>query len=205
MAGRGVDLLVVRILQGCCRLMWGYRPRMMPHIVASKGAGGALRWFMSTMPRFLTTMHVLGPLRTHLSCMLISVHNGCIYCAYGHGYALELIYLRDRGRLFPLDARTLTDWFDLGPRTLADRLRSVLQDAGLHGEAIWVDRTLDLLGGDHQPADESEVRLAHLVTMIGEMNGIATAAGIEPDGAQNPVNKNAALRTRLAAMRTATS
>lgn len=203
MGGGGLGPLVARVLQWCCRRMWGYRPAMIPHIVECKGAGGALRWFASNMPRYLTTMHVLGPLRTHLSCLVISLYNGCIYCAFGHGYALELVYLRERNRLFPLDARTLEAWLDLDPRTLAERLRHVLQSAGMHRDALWADRTIDLLGGDHQPADETEVRIAHLIAMIGEMNGIAIAAGVAPDGAQNPVFKNAELRARNAALRSA--
>jgi ribosomal protein L12E/L44/L45/RPP1/RPP2 len=203
MAGRGVDRLVAALLQACCRQLWGFAPRMIPHIVASKGPFGALRWFAVNMPRYFRTMHVLGPLRTHLSCMVISLYNGCIYCAYGHGYALELIYLRDRDRLFPLDASTLSGWLHLGPRELNERLRTVLQDAGMHGEAVWVDLTLDLLRGQQQPVDENEARLVHLIEMLGAMNAIAVAAAVEPDGAQNPINKNAAMKARNAQLRAA--
>jgi hypothetical protein len=183
--------------------MWGYRPVMIAHIVERKGAVGALGWFMANMPRYLMTMHVLGPIRTHLSCLVISLYNGCRYCAYGHGYALELLYLRDRDRLFPLDARDVDGWLGLEPRVLGDRMRGLLQEAGMHREAIWVDRTLDLLSGDHQPADPAEARLAHLVAMIGEMNGIAVAAGVDPDGAQNPINKNVRIRARNDELRAA--
>ncbi|GAY07485.1 hypothetical protein TOK_3505 [Pseudonocardia sp. N23] len=180
--------------------MWGFAPRMVPHIVARKGVGGALRWFAANMPRYLTTLHVLGPVRTHLAALVVSLHNGCIYCAFGHGYALELLYLRDRDRLFPLDARTLRGWLGLEPRELADRMREVLHDAGMHAETLWVDQTLAVLRGQH-PVDAAEVRLAHLVAMVSEMNSIATTAGVEPDEAQNPVNKDGALRQRHAALR----
>jgi hypothetical protein len=39
--------------------------------------------------------------------------------------------------------------------------------------------------------------------MLGVMTRIAIEAGIEPDEAQNPINKNAALKQRYAELRAA--
>jgi alkylhydroperoxidase family enzyme len=169
---------------------------MIPEFVRRKGAISALTWFAANMPRMLTTMRVLGPVRTHLACVVISLHNSCVYCAFGHAYALELLYLRDRGQLFPLDARTLGGWLHLPPRELSERLREVLRQAGLHTEALWVDRTLGLVTGDQQPIDAAEARLAHLVRMVGMMNRLANDAGVEPDQAHDPINKNRAVKRR---------
>jgi hypothetical protein len=130
------------------------------------------------------------------------MRNGCTYCAYGHAFALELIYLRDRGHLFPVDARTIATWQDVDPRELARRLRTVLQEAGLHAETLWVDRTLALADGAG-PADADEARIAHLIRMIGRMNRIAVEAGVEADEAQNPINKSVALKQRYAELRAA--
>jgi alkylhydroperoxidase family enzyme len=201
----GLARLVTRMLESMCRVLWGFAPRMLPHVVARLGPVRSLLWFTVNMPRLLRTMHVLGPLRTHLAAVAISLHNGCTYCAYGHAFALELIYLRDNGRLFPVDARTLAGWRDLEPRELGRRLRRVLQDAGLHTEVLWVDRTLALAAGEHRPVDQDEARIAHLVGMFGRMNRIAVEAGVEPDEAQNPVNKDAALKARYTAMRATAS
>ncbi|MFR9806628.1 hypothetical protein ACL02T_30705 [Pseudonocardia sp. RS010] len=204
MAGGVVDRVTVRVLEAGCRGMWGFAPRMIPHIVARMGALGALGWFFVNMPRYLVSMKVLGHERTHLAGMVISLYNGCHYCAYAHGYALELLYLRDRDRLFPLDARTLEGWLGLPPRQLADRVQEVLRAAGMQAEALWVDTTLGLLRGDQQPVDGAELRLAHLVRMFGTMNRIAVEAGCtEPDEAQNPVNKDRAVKERNAALRAA--
>ncbi|AEA26270.1 hypothetical protein Psed_4107 [Pseudonocardia dioxanivorans CB1190] len=200
MGGRAVDRIVTGLLEWGCRRMWGFAPRMIPHIVAHKGAAGSLRWFAANMPRYLTTLHVLGPARTHLAALVVSLLNGCVYCAYGHGYALELIYLRDRDRLFPFDARAVHAWAGLPPRALAERMRAVLQAAGMHAEVIWADRTIEMLAGS-QPVDAAEARIAHVVRMLSEMNAIASAAGVEPDEAQNPVNKDHGLKERHAAMR----
>jgi hypothetical protein len=202
--GMSLERLVIRLLESMCRMLWGFAPRMIPHIVRRLGPGRSVFWFAANMPRLLLTMHVFGPLRTHLAAVAISLHNGCTYCAYGHAFALELVYLRDRGRLFPVDARTIATWQDMASWALARRLRHVLEDAGLHAETLWVDRTLALAAGS-RPVDRDEARIAHLVRMLGRMNRIAVEAGVEPDEAQNPVNKNAGLKLRYAQLRAATS
>jgi alkylhydroperoxidase family enzyme len=199
-----LERFVTRMLESLCRAMWGFAPRMLPHIVRNLGPGRSLAWFAANMPRLLWTMYVLGPVRTHLAAVAISLHNGCTYCAYGHAFALELIYLRDRGRLFPVDARTLASWQDVPPRELGRRLRRVLQEAGLHAETLWADRTLALAAGETRPVDADEARIDHLVRMLGRMNRIAVEAGIEPDEAQNPVNKDRGLKERYAELRAVT-
>jgi hypothetical protein len=201
MAQRTLERLTTRAIWTMCRALWGFSPRMIPHIVHRMGPFRALRWFASNFPRYLVTLRVLGPVRFHLACVAISLHNSCTYCAFGHAYALELVYLRDRDRLFPLDARTLAGWLNLEPRELERRLHGVLHEAGLHAEAVWVDRTLALAAGTQQPVDRLEARIAHLVRMLGTINKIAIESRVEPDEAQNPVNKNTAVKARYAELR----
>ena len=189
---------VLRIVGRVCIALWGYTPGVIPAMVATMGSGPALRWFAANFPRFLVTLRVLGPVRTHLAGLTISLVNGCMYCAYGRAHALELIHLRDRDLLFPLDARTLESWNGLSRREIGLRLRGVLEEAGMHAEVIWVNRTLALLDGA-PPVDADERRIAHLCRMVGTMNAIAVAAGTTPDGAHDPVNKDAALKARLLA------
>lgn len=167
------------------------------------GCRGGSAPVAANFPRFLVTPYVLGPVRAHPVGLTISLRNGCGYCAYGRAHALELIYLRDRGRLFPLDARTLDSWTDLSPREISARLRAVLEQAGLHSEVVWVDRTLALAEGDTRPIDATEARIAHLCLMVGTMNAIAIAAGSPLDGAHDAVNKDTALKERLAALHAA--
>jgi hypothetical protein len=201
MTGRSQGWWVTSVVQACCRQLWGFSPAVIAGVVQDKGPLRSLMLFIANMPRYLTTMRVLGPVRTHLACATISLNNGCAYCAFGQAYALELIYLRDTGRLFPLDVNTLSDWLDLEPRQLGAQLREVLREAGLHSELVWVDLTLAFAAGEQQPIDDDEVRLAHLVRMISEMNRIADAIGASPDGAQDAVNKDVRLKARHAALR----
>ena len=193
-----MDDFVSGLLQGLCRWMWACSPTMIPSLVRSRGAVRGLWWFARNMPRYLVTLRVMGALHTHLACVAISLHNGCTYCAYGHAHALELIYFRDRNRLFPVDAATLARWQGLPPRRLAEKLRGVLEEAGMHAEALWVDRILGLARGEQQPFGPNEKRLAHLVGMVGVMNAAAMECEVVPGEAMDTVNKDSDVKGRHA-------
>jgi hypothetical protein len=195
--------LTVRGLETLCGVMWGFSPQFITQVVDHMGPLRALGWFCANMPRYLVSMWLLGATRAHLACIVASLRNGCLYCAYGHVYALELLYLREHGRLFPLDATTLDEWLGLDARALRARLRAVLVEAGLHTEVIWADRILALAEGPQQPVDATEARLAHILRMATTMNRIAISGGATPDEAHDPVNKDAAVKTRHAALRAA--
>jgi hypothetical protein len=197
--------LVVLALEGMCKIIWGFPPTLIALMVDDMGTGTALMWFMTNMPRFMISRAVLGPVRVHLTCIITSLRNSCIYCAYGHAYALELIYLRDHGRLFPMNVGLLDDWLGIDPRVLRRRLHAVLVEAGLHAETIWADRIIALADGDQQPVDATEARIAKLMRMVTTMNVIANAADATPQEAHDPVNKNAAVKARHAALRAASS
>lgn len=203
MAAGALDRAVVRTFEVTVRAMWGFTPRVMEHLVADLGPLRAVGFMATHMPRYQRTLQVLGPLRTHLACLAISLVNGCRYCAFGQAYALELLHLREHGALFPIDAQSLSTWIDLPIEELRGRLHLVLEAAGLHAEVVWIDGTIDLATGAQQPIDADEARIAHLVVMIGQLNRVGIAHGIEPDEAHDPVNKDAALRARCAELRAA--
>lgn len=196
MAVRGSDRVAVRVLEGIGLRLWGFPPRLMAPIVAQLGPFRALAWFVRNMPRYERTLRTLGPLRTHLACTLISLHNGCRYCSFGHLYAVELVYLEQRGTLFPLDARSVPEWIGLRPHELRNRMVDVLQQADLHGEVLWVDTTLALASGTQRPVDWQEARIAHLVSMFRVLNDVGIASDIDPDEAHDPLNKDACLKAR---------
>ena len=118
--------------------------------------------------------------------MVTSLRNGCIYCAHGHVYALELLYVRDHGRLFPIDANALDEWFGLDARALRRKLHAALAEAGLHTEVIWADRIVALADGSQQPVDGDEARIVHLMRMADTMNEIAVSAGSGPRRRRTP-------------------
>lgn len=196
MAESGIERLAVRLLERLGHQLWGFPPRLMAPIVAELGAVRAVGWFAGNMPRYERTLRLLGPLRTHLACTVVSLHNGCRYCSFGHAYAVELIYLKERGRVFPCDAQAMAEWLELEPGELRQRMVDVLERADLHSEVLWVDRTLALAGGLQRPVDQDEARIAHLVRMFAVLNTIGKAGAVKPDEAHDPINKDAALKAR---------
>jgi len=78
-----------------------------------------------------------------------------------------------------------------------------LANAGLHTEAIWVDRIVALAEGSQTPVDAAEVRLAHVIRMADTASRIAAAGNATPDEAHDPVNKDAAVKARHSELRAA--
>jgi hypothetical protein len=196
MTQRESNQFAVRVLELIGQRLWGFPPRLMAPIVDQLGPLPALTWFARNMPRYERTLRILGPLRTHLACALISLYNGCRYCSFGHLYAVELVYLEKRSELFPLDARSVSDWIDLHPGELRKRMVDVLQQADLHGEVMYVDKTLGLASGAQRAVDAEEARIAHLVSMFRVLNDAGIAGKVEPDEAHDPLNKDLRLKAR---------
>jgi hypothetical protein len=195
---------VTALLEGAGNQMWGFTPRLMAPTVRQLGPVGALRWFAANMPRYLLTLRVYGALRTHLVGTVISLLNGCPYCTYGEAYAFQLIYLRDSGRLFPLDEFEMGELCGQSPASIRRRLVAALQLAGMHAEVPVLDRVIELtLGPDQRPSEPEEIRLAHLVRMLSTMNAISMRNGMPraAGAAMDPVNKDSALKLLYAGLR----
>lgn len=201
MAERGPRGLAVSLLEGIGRQLWGFRPLLMPFVVSQLGPTRAIVWFVRNMPRYERTLKALGPLRTHLACVAVSLHNGCSYCTFGHAYAVELHYFQQHDRLFPVDAGTIATWIGLPMADLRNRMRSMLEQAGLQVEVLWVDLALTMTDGRQGPMDRNEARIAHLVRMFSVLNAVGIAGKVPPDEAHDPLNKDVELRTRLAKLR----
>ncbi len=202
---RGTDKLAVRVLEAIPRRLWGFPPRLMPVIVERLGPVRAVAWFLTNMPRYERTLRRFGGLRTHLLSTTISLINGCAYCTFGHAYALELIYLRERDALFPLDEHAITALHTLDRADLKQRLIDAVREGGLEAEVPWVERMFVMAADPQQPTSPADARLAHLVRMFGVLNDCGIAGAVKPDQAHDPTNKDSALKARYAQLRAATA
>jgi alkylhydroperoxidase family enzyme len=191
----------VAFLEWFTKLRWGYRARLMASSVAHFGPIKAVAWLSWNIARYERTRARFGPVRTHLICTTISIINGCEYCTYGHGYALELAYLRRYERLFPLSEAQLVELRHESPAMIRHRLVEAVLAAELHHEVHYLERTISLALGDARPTDRDEVYIAHLVRMFRVLNGVAIDYGIEPDESPTPMNKDHLLRRRYEGMR----
>lgn len=176
----------------------------MAPVVSQLGPFRALCWFAGNLPRYERTGREFGPLRTQLLCLAISLVNNCTYCACAYGYALQLTYLREHGRLFPFDERDFAELCGQSAAVVRFRLVRAVQDAGLHADVRYLERVLTLTMQEVPRATDAEdARIVHLVRMFSVLNSIASASGIPPDEAPTPLNKDRTLKLRYAALRRA--
>ena len=199
MVSNALERVVTVVLQRLGMHLWGFPPRLMAPIVVQLGPLRALGWFIWNMPRYQRTLKAFGPIRTHLICTTISLVNGCRYCGFGHGYALELAYLREHGRLFPLGKHSMVMLRGLSPGLIRHRMADAARRAGLHSEVRWLERAIELtVAEDRRPTDDDDVRICHLVRMFGVLNSVGISDDTEPDEAHSPLNKDRALKVRHA-------
>ncbi|GAA5161195.1 hypothetical protein GCM10023321_45030 [Pseudonocardia eucalypti] len=202
MAAQALARAVTRLLEGVCTLLWGFPPRLIAPTVIQLGTWSALSWFLGNMPRYERTLARFGPVRTHLLCVAISLVNGCQYCTHGHARALELAYLREHERLFPLDELDFARLCGLGSAAIRHDLVHATQRAGLPGEVRYLDRTLTLVGAVRPGAtDEDDLRIIHLVRMLGVLNSVGIRHRPAPDEAHSPLNRDHLLKRRYSALR----
>lgn len=172
--------IAVSVLEGTARRLWGFPPRLMPFIVNDLGAVRALGWFVANMPRYESTRKELGPLRTHVLSVGISLLNGCPYCTYAHAYPLQLLYLRDFDRLFPLDEHELVGLHQLDEPALLQRFKEALREAGLGEEVAVVDRMAALRAGV-KAEGERDGRIQHLMRMFEVLNACGIKGDVQRD------------------------
>lgn len=202
MPAQALERTVTLLLEGACKMLWGFPPNLLKPTVSHLGAGAALRWFLSNMPRYQRTLAAYGEIRTHLLCLAISLVNGCHYCTYGHGYALHLAYLREHDALFPLGELELQRLCGLPPAAIRYDLVGATQRAALHADTRYLERVLTLtLAEDPQPTDEDDLRLIQLVRMFEVLNFVGVRQKIPADQAHSVLNKDDELKRRYDAMR----
>jgi hypothetical protein len=185
--------VAINLLEMIGKGLWGFKPNLMRHIVEQHGAVSALSWFVQNMPTYKKTLKEWGAIRTHLLTAVISVLNGCPYCTYGHAYALQLHYLKDKGHLMPVDEHEIVAWHTLSEAEAIDRFRSLIKSSGLLPELQVFERMLLLRQGIEQAIIREDHKILHLIEMFSFLNRCGITGKTSPDQAHDPINKDAAL------------
>jgi hypothetical protein len=193
------------ILEGLGTRLWGFAPRLMATIVGELGPLQALGWFLRNMPRYERTLAAFGGVRTHLVCFYISLLRGCPYCTLGHARAFELLFLKERGELFPLDEEAILALQRLDAGAIRQRLGEALTKASLPDELGLLDRAKAVMDGRVADLRGDDARLDHLVKMFAVLNSCGIKGAVVPDEAHDPINKDVALKQRYAALRAGAS
>lgn len=194
------------ILESVGQRLWGFKPRLMAHIVGQHGRLKSLRWFASNMPTYERILMNWGPVRTHIISTTISLINGCAYCSFGHAYSFQLHYLKNTNTLFPLSDEAVLELSSLPPQQIVQRLCSSLESAGLEKETSFVKRTAALMDntrGTQPTAVDGDAYIIHLIGMFKMLNACGINGNVEPDEAHDPINKNKPLIERYQNMRAA--
>jgi len=181
------------ILENIGQRLWGFKPRLMSHIVEQNGGLASIRWFAGNMPAYEKILKNWGPIRTHIISVTTSLINGCPYCTFGHAYSFQLHHFKNTGELFPLSDKDILELSSLSPPEIVNELCKSLKLAGLEEEVHFVKRTATLMNEpDHQTdkRNNEDKNILHLIGMFKMLNTCGINGNVSPDEAHDPINKN---------------
>lgn len=193
--------ITTKLLETIGQVLWGFKPNLMAHIAEQHGAIKSISWFAQNMPTYEKILKEWGPISTHLLATEISVLNSCPYCTYGHIYALELHYLKEKGNLMPRDEDDIVAWHALAEPDVIDNFRELINSADLGDEMPILDRMLLLRKGVQKPVSSQDYQILHLVQMFGFLNTCGVKGNTNPDQAHDPINKDMALQNEYKRLR----
>ncbi len=182
-------------LRGVANQKWAVKPNLMVDIVDQHGSVDALKFFASRLPRYEKILKIWGPLRTHYLATVISVVNGCRYCAYGHGFAFQLHYFDQIGSLFSIDEERMLAAAANGRERAFATFETALIQSGLDDEVQWLHRLVKVLDSGPQDSEDDQ-RLQHLVEMFAFLTACGIEGETELDSAHDPINKNHELKAK---------
>lgn len=191
----GTQRVVIAVLEGLTRILWGFRANLMADIVDQKGGWASIRFFVVNMPKYQRTLRAWGPLRTHYLAGAVSIISGCAYCAYGHLHAFQLHFFSETGNLFFIDEERMLAAAANGPEPAVKILSRSLIESDMADEVEWLQR-VTAVNLAEEPATDDEKRLHQIVRMFSFLNECGVTAGTPNDEAHDPINKDRELRVR---------
>jgi hypothetical protein len=181
--------------------LWGFKPTFIKAFVAQKGIIPSSVWFAKNLPPYQRILESWGPIRTHLIATELSVLNGCPYFTHGHGYALELHYLKQYNAPFPLSERDFLALIDDSEDNILATFERALTEASLEEAIFDLRRMAELRRIDTLLVTQRDRDLLHLIHMFDMLTASGRQSQPRFDLAHDPISKNRALRDRYAALR----
>ncbi len=109
------------------RITFGYFPAFTRELVHTYGLQGVKQWGEAVEGAVGALTERFGDETAQLLIALAAVWNACSYCTIGHLYALNVLYFRRTGRLFPIDEREVPRWYTVSDEALIERIVERLQ------------------------------------------------------------------------------
>ncbi len=97
------ERLFLAIARPLSEVSTGYSVSFDEEIVRQHGLKGLMRFGRATSEAFNAMQKTFGVETSNLLAGFSSFFNGCEYCAWGHIYALALLYFERTGKLYPID------------------------------------------------------------------------------------------------------
>ncbi|MEL6938677.1 MAG: hypothetical protein AAFO84_05735 [Cyanobacteria bacterium J06598_1] len=176
--------------------LWGFKPNFIRPFIHQKGAVRSLFWCGKNMLKYEGTLEKWSPLRTHLSAMTVSALNACPYTVFGHALAVELLYLKQTGRLFPLTEGDLVQLCGRSEEEIMSALEQALIEADLSSEILGLYRLVELRRSPEMAATEQDRDWVHLNRMFATLNTSAVKSRVSQDQAHDSINKDRGMRDR---------
>lgn len=118
----------VRALGWIVTVTDGYWPDFTEEMVRTYGPEGLKAWGDAVGAGVKKVTETYGDEVAQGLFAMAAVWNGCAYCTTGHFYALNILYFKRTGRLFPIDEREVARWYTLTDERLVERVLERLAD-----------------------------------------------------------------------------
>lgn len=166
------------------RLTVGYWPAFTREMVRTYGLDGVERWGRAVEKTINTLSERYGDETAQGLIAMAAMWNGCAYCTTGHLYAVNLLYFKRTGELFPIDEREVPRWYTLTDERLVDRIVGRLEGDAFADLARLIRRQyrMRLEGDALEPTeDDAFIELANAAfDLVNECSIVIEAANVPP-------------------------
>lgn len=157
-----VERAILKVMVAGQTAQFGFAHPFMENIVRTSGIRGSLA-FMRDIGSVVGQIEKhFGPLVGNLIMGFSGMWNGCPYCGVGHIYALNIVYFKMTGLLYPISERDVVDLLDMPYEESMAHARAVLASDELVEHYRVVDRLFQLYTGDTPKTAEDKILNAAL-------------------------------------------
>ena len=138
-----------RVMDAVCIRFMGHPLPFLREVLRTHGLAG-YRTITGTIQRVLTECSQrYGVVEANVLVAVGAMWNGCRFCSRSHLWVANLYYLRDTGKLFPLDDAEVPRLQRLSDEEVLSYLKTRLTEGGFADLARLVERQFHLKIGDY--------------------------------------------------------
>lgn len=158
-----VERMILKVMVAGQTAQFGFAHPFMENIVRTSGVRGSLA-FMRDIGKTVGAIEKhFGPLVGNLVMGFSGLWNGCPYCGVGHIYALNIVYFKMTGLLYPISERDVVDLQNMPYEESMAYARNVLSASDeLVEHYRVVERLFQLYTGETPKSEEDKILSAAL-------------------------------------------